>query len=545
MKTAGYDFVGEIGEEFLNRAMAAAFYTTTIPHTLEAEYEPENVPLELEEYAKVSCKLHLKYPPTVDFMKEDVVRVLFDIEAFLKVLGSLKLEFDVAASAQCSLTYNQETRILSVDFEAAQFDELTINDKYDLPENVLKIINKAIKATLDSELLENVGRIEIAPILHSAELPDMPPGEELTIGLGNVKILNDRVGAICLNFLGYSGGSIAEMTDFTNGLDFCCGISENAMHRIFDFWWSRTTNPKSGSTSGRCDLPEIIDSILEAIGGIPGIAVKVATLGFGEVEFDVLESWMDYSVAFRITSKPDFDLKPGNVIEVSNLNLSLDAEAVAKVRIKITEEIDTSGFIPDSWTPWEDDITIDEQEVTLPLADISVNDLDVVVDKAIAEVYLDDENRIMAKLKEVHLTIGLGDSWIENLGEVAVNWLIDRIEELIKDGIPPFPLSPSIISTKIPGTSLTLKVDVEGLTTDDFEAVVGANIEFEEIPRFIVPVPRFVANRDPLSLEVHRADCIYVEKIYEKNKVGYYSLMDAIKDGYDGCKYCLPEYHTR
>ncbi len=88
-------------------------------------------------------------------------------------------------------------------------------------------------------------------------------------------------------------------------------------------------------------------------------------------------------------------------------------------------------------------------------------------------------------------------------------------------------------------------MDIDKLVTDEDEAIVGASVKIKEIPLKIIPVPKFVANRDPLSLEVHRAGCQWVEEIFERNKIGYYSLYDALKEGYDGCKYCLPEYHTR
>jgi len=131
------------------------------------------------------------------------------------------------------------------------------------------------------------------------------------------------------------------------------------------------------------------------------------------------------------------------------------------------------------------------------------------------------------------------------LPEDVLNHIIDWIEDLIKGRIPPIPLSPALFTQTIPGTTLTLEVDVDKLATNTDEAIVGASVKFKEIPLNITPVPMFIANRDPLALEVHRISCKRIEAMFEKNKVGYYSLLDALKDGYDGCKYCLPEYHTR
>lgn len=88
-------------------------------------------------------------------------------------------------------------------------------------------------------------------------------------------------------------------------------------------------------------------------------------------------------------------------------------------------------------------------------------------------------------------------------------------------------------------------MDIDLLETFEEETVVSMMVGLKDIERFTIPVPRYVANSNPASLEVHRIDCRWVQEINEENKVGYFILHDAFKDGYDGCRYCLPEYHTR
>ena len=55
----------------------------------------------------------------------------------------------------------------------------------------------------------------------------------------------------------------------------------------------------------------------------------------------------------------------------------------------------------------------------------------------------------------------------------------------------------------------------------------------------------YVANKNPHCKEVHKVDCQWVNKMRPDNKVPYTSLSDALDDGYDGCFYCLKEYHSR
>ncbi len=52
----------------------------------------------------------------------------------------------------------------------------------------------------------------------------------------------------------------------------------------------------------------------------------------------------------------------------------------------------------------------------------------------------------------------------------------------------------------------------------------------------------FIANRN--LREVHKNDCSWVEKIKNKHKVPYKDIKRALKHGYNGCQYCLPDFDT-
>ena len=60
-----------------------------------------------------------------------------------------------------------------------------------------------------------------------------------------------------------------------------------------------------------------------------------------------------------------------------------------------------------------------------------------------------------------------------------------------------------------------------------------------------VGAPAYIANCNPRSRELHLANCFWVGKMLKGHKVPYDDLEAALRRGYDGCRFCLPEYHTR
>jgi hypothetical protein len=125
-----------------------------------------------------------------------------------------------------------------------------------------------------------------------------------------------------------------------------------------------------------------------------------------------------------------------------------------------------------------------------------------------------------------------------------INAIIGFVEKLVEDHLPPIVLYPAVITKEIPKVDTPVTLDLDVLDVYDDEIIVATNVKFEEMPKNCL-LPAFVANKNPASLEVHRLDCQWVEEMSQEHKVAYYVLNDALDDGYDGCKYCLPEYHTR
>ena len=83
----------------------------------------------------------------------------------------------------------------------------------------------------------------------------------LTIGLGKVQVLNPSTLCVTVNLLGFNGGEINSVLDFTEGSHLGVGINEGVTHRPHDFWWDMTAHSNSIAQTGSndFDMPAIVD----------------------------------------------------------------------------------------------------------------------------------------------------------------------------------------------------------------------------------------------------------------------------------------------
>lgn len=45
-------------------------------------------------------------------------------------------------------------------------------------------------------------------------------------------------------------------------------------------------------------------------------------------------------------------------------------------------------------------------------------------------------------------------------------------------------------------------------------------------------------------MEVHVSNCEWAARVSRRHRISYNDLQDALKRGYNGCAYCLPEDNT-
>jgi len=524
METGGYDVVAEINETLLNRFLKLGhcigkFPVVTGVYTLPVEDVPES----LQEFMDIGYEVSVNEAPVIDFNTSGSIVMNLRGQCKFTVLGGIEFELEVEFTVGIVPSFNQYTRQFHLEFVEASIDDVELNDTYNLPSNVITKLNEVLAIAMEEYLTYDITTMELSPVLYSLELPYMPSGDanKLSIGMGNVKVLNNSVLAAAANLLGYTGGVINAVHDFTDGNQVGVGVNESAMHRVYDFWWNRTTHPKSvtQTSSKDFDMPDIVDWMDELVDWV----AAVLTLGIVDVDIDIDRVWTDFGATVRF-GKFNFDMKPGNHILLDG---SVSADIWLKAYVQITET--TELF----WGAWE----VDETTSTVKLFDLRINGLNIDLESANARVYLDSSNQLTAEITDLDVTFPLPWDIPEFLLDYVVDWVVDQVV----DNLPPLVLFPAIIETTIPDTSITVEATVNKLVVDEPEALVAADIETSNIGSYAP----YWANTNPDSLEVHKRDCEWAHRIAYRHRKYYCDVEQAFADGFDGCAYCLPKHHHR
>jgi hypothetical protein len=524
METGGYDVVAEVNEILLNRFLKLGHCIGKFPVFTGVYSLPiADVPESLQEFMDIGYEVSLNEAPTIDFKANGSIVLNVRGQSKFTVLGGIEFELEAEFTIGVLPSFNQYTRQFHIEFVDASIDDVELNDTYHLPANVIIKLNEVLAIAMEEYLTYDITTIELSPVLYSLELPYMPPGDanKLSIGMGNVKVLNNNVMAAAANLLGYTGGLIGGVHDFTDGNHVGVGVNENAMHRVYDFWWQRTTHPKSvtQTASKDFDMPDIVDWVDELVDWV----AAVLTLGIVDVDIDIDRVWADFGATVRF-GKFNFDMKPGNKIM---LNGSISADIWLKAYVQITETTELFWGLVD----------VDETTSTIKLFDLRINGLNIDLESAEAHVYLDSSNQLTADITDLDITFPLPWDIPEFLLDYVVDWVVDQVV----DNLPPLVLFPAIIEETIPDTTITVEATVNKLFVDESEALVAANIETSGIGSYAP----YVANNNPESLEVHKRDCEWAHRTAYRHREYYCDLEKAFADGYDGCAYCLPKYHHR
>jgi hypothetical protein len=361
--------------------------------------------------------------------------------------------------------------------------------------------------------------VQLSPVLFALDLPFMAPADKLTIGLGNIKIFDQSLMGVAVNLLGYNGGSVSQIKDFTGAANNVgVGVTEGVMHRVYDFWWSKTTHPKSVPVNGTHSFS--VSGVSGIVSDLTSWASALLTGGFYWTDVDIDKVWADYQATIKF-GKFSFNLKPGNVVEFSG---SISADLAAQGYMQITAHHNVLIFPVGSDTS------------TLTLFDLSIGSLGVTIDHAEGEVSIDSQRRLTVKVTDLKLSIDL--PW--DIPEFFLNWIVNCLIDQVVKKMPPIVLFPAVVEEKIPGTAITVSLAVNKLEVNADEALIAAKVDTSGKNTYAP----YVANTAHYSREAHKVGCEWAKKISSKNRVYYCRIEDALTDGFDGCYYCLPQYNT-
>lgn len=512
MNTAGYDLAVEVQERFVNKLLTAAYYSGKFPKSISGSYKfpIPNIPEDLKDYTKIDYKLDFGLP-ILDFVQSNALHISWSAAATFIVLGGIELKIDTFIKFLGSAKFNQATKQLKLDLSNPN-----VNIEFDdtpLPNKVTNKLNQILATAMEKLLTEEISTIELTQPLYSGKLPECD--KEITVNLGNIKTTDD-IAALAVNFLDYNGGNITNLTDFRAGSDLGIGVSENAMHRVFDFWWANTKYPKSISktvnkTFETDTYDNYFDWLMAGIAAVvPGLGSIIAAIASSMIDINEVKANMGADISIN---KPSFELLDNQKIKiVGSVNVATWAELFLKITINYLFGSDTYNKKIASYS----------------------NKFNVSF-TALGSVGLNSQNCLVANIEDIDLEFeGLFNGAPEFLLNFALNWLIDTILDIIS----PIILSPILIAKEIPGTQLSLAATVNKIEINTNEVIVCAKTKLTGLENLYKPL--FIANKNPKSMEVHRAECEWANKIADYHRVSYFFLDEAYDDGYDDCAYCLP-----
>lgn len=532
MSSSSYDLLVQMDEALLNKALAALYYSGFL--RLEGEYNfVEGIPESLHDFTKFSYKIRLKNEPLIDLRGRDQVYIKFAVELRLIVLTGIVLEFDASFYVNSKIVFDAVNRKMSFDLSNAEITSLYINDTYRFHNKFIDNINEVMDVVLSEYLTEERKTIEIPLVLEQVELPMMPAGEEyeLPVRVGDVLIYDNRLAVVGINFFEESCEDIISVADLSGGSELYMNLKEQTLQQIFDFWWDNTEYDKSEDFSG--SLPLNMENFFEKS---TDILSRIVSLGFIETDTDYDNLAVDYEGRVSLLEKPEFEFQDDNKVALHSLKIAVNLKASFTADVSKNVKVDTSSFIPDKITPWEDDRLLKHSEGHREILKLE-QDMELDISGAVGTVRLNDSNNLVIDIVKADIDIELGDKWYQNLSEKAVNYLLDLLEKKVLDKIPDLVVSPAMFLSKFEASGYTMQVTAYYLSFDNDQLALTADIGINELMSKPVPVPIYIGNKR--TKKIHNFNCSSVEDIEMENRIGFYVLYEALKEGYTACRACL------
>lgn len=585
MKTAGYDIVLLLNDDFLNQVSGAMFYNNFLTFNgkkdLGEKLTPSqsgSIPASLRGMLKVGYRFKLLYEPFIGFVKDEEcenrneckIMLSAKLRVYLWILEGLEVKFD--ASITTTTVAKMEDNLFCIYLDKTDRTELTI-DYHSENDGTVKIeLDTLFNSAMADYFQKNktVFKIEIPGISPNLPYVDRKcdkdvdkctfptgvictrnTGEECTIPV-EIKAMKTTGSALLVaaNFFGFEGGDPGRLKEFARNCNVGVAISEFAMKNVFDFYWDKTSWNKSfhKSKSFKIDMVDkALDMVIDLTNFILHPAVKIATGGFVDAKTEFISSDFIYSLDINFKTKPTFDFENGNKITIYDLGVGIDVRLKMYVTLESTLKAGPVVPVPEDCTPWEDSFVLSRDRKTLVVIDLFVPIENLNLKKCTGELSINEEKKnLQAIVTDIDLDTFdyiKADCLFNKLPLDIQTDIIDGMKEKLIEAIPPIVVSPVIFRLDI--KLIPWKVNIEGrkFSTTHSEAVVGAYLHFNEMRKKLHPVPKYICNFN--NMEVHRAGCDSILDTYETHQDGYYLLKDALKKNYDGCKKCLPGFHKR
>lgn len=605
MKTAGYDIALLLNERFLNELSGALFYNGFLTvngsvdlytGTIELEHVTGEfnkdlsvqltgkVTTELQPFLKMDFRFKLTREPLIDFVQgtttdELFLRLSLGMRIYFWLWQGLEVKFDAGITIAVPLSINEVDKKLCLiaDLKNSIVSELSLKygaiNKATMTENLDQIVEKALQLyftnntickSLSLPCLSNVVK-DIKQFIH----PDKNEKNEdlgiIPVSVDAMRIVSPTVLAVGINLMGYKGGNPDQLHDFIRNCSVGIAVSENALQKVYEYVWTHSQFVKQFGSNGNMmlvknydnltlartgtfkvkKLDEVLDNVARVVSTIATNAGKMLSGGFLEPKVDYLGMDFDYGLVFTLKNKPMFDLQGGNRVVIYNMAFSVLLHLACTVSIQHEVDLDTSGWIPDEWTPWKDDVALFKKQFreTIFNKKLRLDNLELRWGLGTI-VWNNDTMSLDLKIEKINLywNFDKPGSPLKGLPAKLINWITDQLEDDIVKKIPTISITPPL-SFNLPLIPWQLQVDKCALEITNSEIMVAAKLGFNEIRKDIFPVFKYVVNTN--NKEIHKIGCDSVTDTYEVHQRGYHLLNDALNDDNDGCRNCLPAFHKK
>lgn len=270
------------------------------------------------------------------------------------------------------------------------------------------------------------------------------------------------------------------------------------------------------------------------------MATRVLSLGFIETDTNYENMVLAYGGTIKVIGKPEFEFLTGNSVKISKL--IFNADLFANVSADVFKEIslDTSSFIPDKITPWQDDKHL--KSINKPnksLLDLK-NVLDIEIIDAEGRMTLNEQNNLVIKIEKADFEIDFhskGTTFSKRIWDKLMTFIKERVIEKI----PEIVISPSLVLSKVNVYGFTGSDENSSIEINPEEVDFTTNLVINELKNLPVAVPNYIANKK--SKTIHKFDCSFVGDIDPENRIGYFVIYEALSEQYKTCKSCLNAYH--
>ena len=313
----GHDISIRANEQFINRAIAAAFYSSTIPNNIKGKM------LDISDgTAALRYDVAITDPPMIKILNDNEMSATVEIRAKLKILG-LPTNVRVSSTVIGSPDVSKDGQSIHFNVRDLKLGRISFGDEMRLPALMTRLLGDSISAAVRSDLLSQVKDIKIPlnmvpSMMESSSLKSSPfklaapckdgnqndkdaisPSDIIQIiGPGCVRLENGSM-VVALDIQGTKAERKCQRGGPVAGHGLSVSISEATVNRFLQASWDKI--PHCFNESGQMhfadhrSLTDVMISIFDL----------VSTFGSKRGKVRVDRSWVDYGAEITVRAAND------------------------------------------------------------------------------------------------------------------------------------------------------------------------------------------------------------------------------------------------